>query len=296
MRNIKMGNIKKSYRINAVSLSVIFLILTFALHIFVSPLAAQNPPGEDDWLKSVAGDLEVDQTGVVENLEDFSLPLMYLETYLASVLPQMEEPGEYRVISASEPEGLFEVQEIEHIESQFEDQPETWQEGDEWVWTFHDDERFVEMSLEATMIDYVEEPGLPLLSRIEFELDYAAPHLEISGIVRVRDDLDDVDLILDLQHAEAKFSRVTTDINVDLLELDSQGLQFEGDIELPPLSISGTHHFIYTEVPRDLPRTQPLYLDEYIFKGFLDIENVALEGEMWICTESVVMNGYTVIN
>ncbi len=279
-------------------LSTVTAGLVFFFMLF-SPLIASadnSAPVDEDWLQETVGGMNIDQVELVENAEDYGLPLLYLENYLANILPDLAEPGRYLIDSDSRPEGLFQVEDFEQLEKQFDEQPENWEEGDEWVWEFADEERYVEIVLTAEMIDYVEEPGIPMVSRIIFDLEYAAPHLDITGTVRVRDDIDDVDMILEMENRQANITSISTDINFDLINRIEEDLRFSGVLDLPGASIEGEHRFLFTERPRDLPRVQPLYLDEYILSGFFSSSNFALEGDLWLCTESVVMNGYTVID
>ncbi len=269
---------------------IIFLLTTTA----IQAQAAEDT--EADWLNDITGEIDVDNVRLVENLEEVSLPILHLKNYLDGLLPELKEPGIYRAQTATREEGLFIIEEIEQEDMQFEEQPESWEEGDEWVWEIHDDDRFVEIILTAEIIDTVESPGRPLMSRIVFDLEYAAPQLTMAGSVRIRDDFDDIDMILDVNNRNLSFENYTAEINLDLLERAENELVFEGSLDYPGVDSKGTHRFLFTERPRDLPRTQPLYLDEYIFRGFFNTDKFALEGDMWICTESIVMNGYSVIN
>ncbi len=277
-------------------LAIIVITAVCFIFVFGAVGQAEDIQAEEEWITGLTGSLDVDQVELVESLEDFSRPLIYLENYLYYILPEIEEPGVYSLASDSQPEGLFSVEAIEQLELQFDEQPEDWNEGDEWTWTFRDDDRYVEIELTSEVIDYVKEPGRPMLSRIIFSLDYAAPHFNFQGTVRVRDDFDDVDVIVELDHADYDLENIYADLNFDLLNRVENELTFEGSLQLPGIEGEGEHHFIFTERPRELPRTQPIYLDEYIFRGYMTTGKFALEGDMWICTESIVLNGYTVLN
>lgn len=277
----------------------LIILLCFCLIFLLSSRPVLAEQGEEitaDWFNEITGEIDINKVHLVENLEEASLPLLHLKNYLDGIFTSIEEPGIYRVQTETKEEGLFTFAGIEQEELQFEEQPESWQEGDEWVWEIHDDERFVEIILTAEIIDAVSEPGIPMMSRIVFEIEYAEPQVNLSGTVRIRDDFDDIDIILDAVNRNVTFQEYTMDLNIDLLDRVEDELVFEGSMNYPGIESRGTHRFLYTQRPRELPRTQPLYLDEYIFRGFFTSENFALEGDMWICTESIVMNGYTVIN
>ncbi len=249
----------------------------------------------DSWLGEALGELRADQEKLTDNIEEFTLPLYFLENYLASILPAIQEPGDYKIHSLPTREGLFEIEEVEQQELQFEEQPEDWERGDEWIWYFQDDERYVEIILTSQQIDYVEEPGRPMLGRIIFELEYNTPDYTITGTINLYDDFDDVDLNIDLDHFNAAFDKISAEINMNLLEREENRFRFTGDLFLPGVNSSGEHYFILTDRPLELPRVQPLYLDEYIFKGYVGTEKFAIEGDLWICRSSIVMDGYTVI-
>ncbi len=255
-----------------------------------------KPELEDEsWLGDALGELQADQEKLTNNIEEFTLPLYFLENYLAHILPEVREPGEYKIHSLPTREGLFEIEEVEQQELQFEEQPEDWQQGDEWVWHFKDDARYVELILTSQQIDYVEEPGRPMLSRIIFELEYNTPDYTITGTINLYDDFDDLDLNIELDHFNASFDKISAEINMNLLEREEKRFRFTGDLFLPGVNSSGEHYFIMTDRPLELPRVQPLYLDEYIFKGYVGTEKFAIEGDLWICRSSIVMDGYTVI-
>lgn len=284
---------------NRINYKGLIIIICFSLIFSLSSspvLAEQEEDLSGDWFEEITGEMDIDKVNLVENLEAASLPLLHLKNYLDGIFPALEEPGLYRVFTETREEGLFTVEEVEQEDLQFEDQPESWEEGDEWVWEIHDDERFVEIILTAEIIDTVREPGLPMMSRIVFNIEYAEPQVNFSGTVRIRDDFGDVDMILEADNRKVSFQEYSLDLNVNLLDRAEDELAFEGDLQYPGVVSDGTHRFLFTQRPRELPRTQPLYLDEYIFRGFFSSDTFALEGDMWICTESIVMNGYTVIN
>ncbi len=250
---------------------------------------------DEDWLAESVGGIEADQEKLTNNIQDIAMPLYFLENYLAEVLPAIAEPGDYKINSLPTREGLFEIEDIEQVSKQFEEQPEDWEEGDDWQWNFQDDERYVEINLTSRQIDFVEEPGKPLLSRLILDLEYYTPDYEVTGIIHLYDDFDDLDFSITLEHYDAAYDKVEAEISMDLLDRVENRFSFSGDMYLPGLNVSGQHQFIFTDRPLELPRTKPLYLDEFIFNGYIGSESFAIEGDLWICRSSIVMDGYTVI-
>jgi len=246
--------------------------------------------------------LSINNNALMSDIETAVLPLFYFQHITESALKQMDAPGSYRLEDDVLIRDEIDLKYIGDLDKNQDLQ---------WVISCPDEE--FELFLKTD--DYTIKGNQIDLSEAEFAYEFQYLDFSLRGIWKAEKNISSMEVKLSeggklflpspvkimnnfdlIIYSNSEQMVIRGDLTHKTLDKDLLHLKLSGEFKSENLMARGDYTFKFTDRPLFLHEERDYFLNETIFEGYMRTSDIAVEGKLWICYSSVVLEGRAVID